>query len=196
MFEGGVCQYKLLPFKHFSQLGFPVNWVKSKLMPMERISFLGMELDSVSQTAHLTQELAQSVLNCLKTLSGRTAVPLKLIQRLLGHMSAAAAIFPLGCSVWDHLRTGSMAESRGGCGVQCCIHRVQITTACRRTFSLWTDPLFLRARVAPGAGIQVWCVIHGCLSHRLRSHVQRARSSGVWTGPNCKIALYFCKILR
>ncbi len=37
---------------------------------------------------------------------------------------------------------------------QCCIHRVQITTACRRTFSLWTDPLFLRARVAPGAGIQ------------------------------------------
>ncbi len=60
---------------------------KSHLVPMQRISFLGMELDLASQTAHLTQEHAQSVLNCLKTLSGRTVVPLKLIQRLLGHMS-------------------------------------------------------------------------------------------------------------
>ncbi len=59
-------------------------------------SFLGMELDSVNQTARLTQERAQSVLNCIKILSGRTVVSLKLFQRLLGHMAAVAAIVPLG----------------------------------------------------------------------------------------------------
>ncbi len=57
------------------------------------------ELDSVNQTARLTQVRAQSVLNCLKTLSGRTAVPLKLFQRLLGHMAAVAAKFRLVCSI-------------------------------------------------------------------------------------------------
>ncbi len=42
---------------------------------------------------------AESVLNCLKTLSGRTAVPLKHFQRLLGHMAAAAAKFRPVCSI-------------------------------------------------------------------------------------------------
>ncbi len=69
-----------------------------------------MEVDSVNQTACLTQERAQSVLNCLKTLSGRTAVPLKFVQRLLGHMAAAAATV---CSLWDRFSTGSMAKSLG-----------------------------------------------------------------------------------
>ncbi len=73
-----------LVLRHLSQLGLQVNWEKSKLVPMQMISFLGMELDSVNQTARLTQEHAQSVLNCLKTLSGRMAVPLKFFQRLLG----------------------------------------------------------------------------------------------------------------
>ncbi len=60
---------------------------------------MSMELDSVSQTASFTQECAQSVLNCLKTLSGRTAVPLKVFQKLLGHVGATVAIVPLGCSI-------------------------------------------------------------------------------------------------
>ncbi len=85
-----------LVLKHLSLLGLRVNWEKSKLVPTQRISFLGMEFDSVNQTARLTQERAQSVLNCFKTLSGRTAVPLKLFQRLLGHMAAAAVTVPLG----------------------------------------------------------------------------------------------------
>ncbi len=76
---------------HLSQLGLRVNWEKSKLSPMQRISFLGMELDSVNQTARLTQERAQSVLNCLNASKSRSAVPLKQFQRLLGHIAAAVA---------------------------------------------------------------------------------------------------------
>ncbi len=64
-----LCKYRDLVLSHLSQLGLQVNWEKSKLSPMPRMSFLGMELDSVSQTARLTQERAQSVLNCFR--SGR-----------------------------------------------------------------------------------------------------------------------------
>ncbi len=39
-----------------------------------------------------------------------------------------------------------MAESRGWAW-KCSTHRVQITPACRKTFSPWSDPSFLRAGV-------------------------------------------------
>ncbi len=40
--------------------GFGVNWEKSKLSPVQRISFLGVELDSVSMTARLTRNVPSS----------------------------------------------------------------------------------------------------------------------------------------
>ncbi len=127
--------------------GLQVNWEKSKLAPVQRISFLGMELDSVEQSARLTGERAQSVLNCLNTFRGRTAVPLKLFQRLLGHMAAAAAVTPLGLlhmrplQHWLHGRVPRWAWQRG-------TYRVALTPECLQTFSPWSDPLFLRAGVA------------------------------------------------
>ncbi len=110
-----LCEHRDLVLSHLSQLGLRVNWEKSKLSPMQRISFLGMELDSVNQTARLTQEHAQSVLNCLNTFKSRMAVPLKQFQRLLWHMAAVVAVTPLGL-LHMSFNTGSMAESRGGHG--------------------------------------------------------------------------------
>ncbi len=72
-----LCDHRDLVLWHLSQLGLRVNWEKSKLSPAQRISFLGVELDSVSMTARLTEERAQSVLNCLSSFRGRTVVPLK-----------------------------------------------------------------------------------------------------------------------
>ncbi len=144
--ENGVCAFSTTSMTGSYLHSLAVNWEKSKLEPTHRITFHGMELDSVNQTARLTQERAQSVLNCLKTLSCRTAVPLKLFQRLLGHMAAAAAIVPLGLlhmrpiQHWLHGRIPRWAWKRG-------THRVQITPACRKTFSPWSDPSFLRAGV-------------------------------------------------
>ncbi len=76
--------------RHLSQLGLRVNWEKSKLSPVQRISFLGVELDSVSMTARLTEERAQAVLNGLSSFRGRNVVPLKQFQRLLGHMASCS----------------------------------------------------------------------------------------------------------
>ncbi len=108
-----------LVLRHLSQLGLRVNWEKSKLSPVQRITFLGVELDSVSMTARLTEERAQAVLNCLSSFRGRNVVPLKQFQRLLGHMASAAAVTPLGLlhmrplQHWLHSRVPRWAWRRG-----------------------------------------------------------------------------------
>ncbi len=169
-----LCEHRDMVLSHLSQLGLQVNWEKSKLSPVQRISFLGMELDSVSQTARLTQERAQSVLNCLNTFKNRTAAPLKQFQRLLGHMAAAAAVTPLGLlhmrplQHWLHGRVPRWAWQSGTL-------RVQVTPACRQTFTPWSDLSFLRGS-APGTGLQARCGLHRRLRQGLGGHVQRACS--------------------
>lgn len=81
--------------QHLSQLGLQVNWENSKLSPVQSISFLGMELDSVKMMACLTNEHAQSGLNSLNAFRRKTAVPLKQFQRHLGHVSSAAVVMTI-----------------------------------------------------------------------------------------------------
>ncbi len=121
--------------------GFRSHREKSKLSPMQRISFLGKELDSVNLTARLSEERAQSMLRCLESLQRKRAVPLKHFQRLLGHMASSAAITPLGLlhmrplQRWLHDRVPRWAWHHG-------TDRVSLTPSCRRTFSPWSDLAF------------------------------------------------------
>ncbi len=177
-----LCEHRDLVLSHLSQLGLQVNWEKSKLAPVQRISFLGMELDSVEQSARLTEERAQSVLNCLNTFRGRTAVSLKLFQRLLGHMAAAAAVTPLGLlhmrplQHWLHGRVPRWAW-------QCGTYRVAITPECRQTFSPWSDPMFLRAGVALEQVSQHAVVFTDASATGWGATYNWQAVSGVWTGP-------------
>ncbi|KAL0197604.1 hypothetical protein M9458_006144, partial [Cirrhinus mrigala] len=54
--RGLLCEHRDLVLRHLSLLGLQVNWEKSKLSPVQSISFLGMELDSVDMTARLMDE--------------------------------------------------------------------------------------------------------------------------------------------
>ncbi len=141
-----LCEHRDMVLSHLSQLGLQVNREKSKLSPTQRISFLGMELDSVKHTARLSEERAQSMLRCLESLQRKRAVPLKHFQRLLGHMATSAAITPLGLLYmrplqrWLHDWVPRWAWRHG-------TYRVSLTPSCRRTFSPWSDLAFLRAGV-------------------------------------------------
>ncbi len=149
--SGSVMRTQALVLSHLSR----VNWEKSKLSPMQRISFLGIELDSVSQTARLTQERAQSVLNCLNTFESRTAAPLSTnsFRGSWGIWQLQRQSRRWSCSIWDFFNTGfNMAESRGG----------RSSAACSGSESL------------SGTGLQACCGLHGCLRQGLGSHVQQA----------------------
>ncbi len=160
---------------------------KEQTRPSAEDLFSRYELDSVEQSARLTEERAQSVLNCLNTFRGRTAVPLKLFQRLLGHMAAAAAVTPLGLlhmrplQHWLHGRVPRWAWQRG-------TYRVAITPECRQNLQPWSDPLFSSGRSSPRAGVPACCSLHGCLCHRLGGHVQRAGSVRGVDGPPTALA--------
>ncbi len=169
-----LCEHRDTVLGHLSRLGLRVNWKKSKLSPVQRISFLGMELDSVNLTARLSVERAQSMLNCLESFQRKGAVPLKHFQRLLGHMASAAAVTPLGLlhmrplQHWLHDRVPRWAWRRG-------TYRVSVTPSCRQTFGPWSGLAFF-GQSSPRASIQACCCVNRCLCHGLGSHVQRACS--------------------
>ncbi len=167
---------------HLSQLGLQVNWEKSKLSPMQRISFHGMELDSINLTARLSIERALSTLRCLESFQRKRAVPLKHFQRLLGHMASAAAVIPLGLlhmrplQHWLHDRVTRWAWRHG-------TYQVSVTPSCHHTFSPWSDLAFLRAGgpleqvsrhvvVSTDASTTGWGAM--CNGHA---------AAGLWTGP-------------
>ncbi len=176
-----LCTHRDLALRHLNQLGLRINWEKRKLLPTQRISFLAMELDSVNQTARLTQERARSVLNCLKTLSGRTAVPLKLFQRLLGQVAAAAVIVSLGLlhtrplQYWLHVPSLEV-------GVETQYSPGSDYTGLPQNLQPVERSLVPSGRSAPAAGMQALCGIHGCLGHTYNGHAV----SGVWTGPQLR----------
>jgi hypothetical protein len=177
-----LCEHRDLVLSHLSHLGLRVNWEKSKLTPGQRISFLGMELDSINMTARLTEARVQSVLNCVSTLRRRTAAPLKLFQRLLGHMASAAAVTPLGLlhmrplQHWLHDRVPRWAWQSGSC-------RVPVTPHCRQTLSLWSDPSFLRAGVPLEQVSRHSVVSTDASTTGWGATYNGHAASGLWTGP-------------
>ncbi|KAI2651032.1 ORF V: Enzymatic polyprotein [Labeo rohita] len=177
-----LCEQRDLVLRHLSHLGLQVNREKSKLSPVQRISFLGVELDSVSMTARLTNERAQSVLKCMESFRHKTAVPLKTFQRLLGHMAAAATVTPLGLlhmrplQRWLHDRVPRWAWHRGTL-------RIGVSPQCRRLFSPWSDPAFLQAGVPLGQVSRHLVEYTDASSTGWGAVCNRQAASGSWTGP-------------
>ncbi|KAL0195214.1 hypothetical protein M9458_008786, partial [Cirrhinus mrigala] len=160
-----LCKHRDLVLQHLSHLRFQVNQEKSRLSPVQSISFLGMELDSVNMSARLTNE--------------RTHLFRHKTARLLGHKAAAAAVTPLGLlhmrplQHWLHGRIPRWAWHRG-------TFRVGVTPECRRLFSPWSDPVFLRAS-AHGCE-------HRCLQDGLGRRLKRADSFGLLVGTSSAVA--------
>ncbi len=174
-----LCEHRDTVLSHLSWLGLQVNWEKSKLSPMQRISLLGMELDSVNLTARLSIERAQSMLSYLQC---KRAAPLKHFQRLLGHMASAATVTPLRLlhmrplQRWLHDRVPRWAWCHG-------TYQVSVTPSCRHTFSPWSDLAFLRAGV-PLAQVSRHVVVSTDASTTGWGAMCNGHAAaGLWTGP-------------
>ncbi len=173
-----------LVLRHLSQLGLWFNWEKSKLSPVQRISFLGVEFDSVSMTARLTDERAQAVLNCLSSFRGRNVVPLKQFQRLLGHMASTAAVTPLGLL---HMRPlffmiASYAALATLPGPEVGMATRYTASGSHPAVSPLPQPLdgpcLSTGRGAPRKSVPAYCCHNRCLQHGLGCYMQRAGSLG------------------
>ncbi len=180
--SGSVMRTQGLVLSHLSQLGLRVNWEKSKLLPMQRISFLGMEF-GFGQSDSAPHAGTRSVgVELLEYIQEQDAAPLKQFQRLLGHMAAAAAVTPLGLlhmrplQHWLHGRVPRWAWQSGTL-------RVQVTPACRQTFTPWSDLSFHRAGV-PLEQVSRHAVVYTDASAKGWGATFNGHAvSGVWTGP-------------
>ncbi len=164
-----------LVLKHLSLLGLRVNWEKSKLVPTQRISFLGMEFDSVNQTARLTQELCSVSAELLQDLIRQDGGSTETLSEApgaygcsRGDSSARSAPYETASALalWPNPEVGVETRHLPGSDY----------TGLTQDLQAVVRSLVPSGRSAPGAGIQACCGIHRCLIHRLGSHVQRARS--------------------
>ncbi len=164
--------------------GTSASWVFGSTGKREIFSRHGVGFGQPEYTPHpgscsIGAELPQD-------LSGKTAVPLKLFQKLLGHMASATAIVPLGLlhmsaplQLWLHGQVPRWARKRG-------THQVQNTPACRTTFSPWTDLSFLRAGV-PQEQVSRHSVVFTDASATSWGAMYNGHAvSGVWTGPQLR----------
>ncbi|XDV35969.1 hypothetical protein PO909_005827 [Leuciscus waleckii] len=189
-----VCEHRDLVLRHLARLGLRVNWEKSKLCPVQRISFLGMEIDSVAMCAQLMSERAQSLLTCLRQFEGKSAIPLKLFQRLLGHMASAAAVTPLGLlhmrplQLWLRDRVPRWAWQHGTL-------RVPVTPTCRQTFTPWSSLSFLRAGVPLERASRHVVVSTDASTTGWGAMCNGHAAAGSWTGPQRLLNVNYLELL-
>ena len=133
---------------HIQFLGFKVNYKKSNLQPRQQAEFLGVLLDSVGMTASLTPRRADSLLGMLGHFRLGGLVTAHRVQKLLGLMSAAAAVVPLGL-----LRARPLQCWFNAFG----LHpksdrqvRLRVSRACIRALRPWRDREFLLRGVPLG----------------------------------------------
>ncbi|KAI2646378.1 ORF V: Enzymatic polyprotein [Labeo rohita] len=119
---------------------------------------------------------------CVATLRCGSTVPLKQVQRLLGHMASSAAVTPLGLmhmrplQHWLHTRVPRWAWHQG-------TFRVNVTPSCRKTLSPWTDIVFLRSGV-PLEQVSRRIVVTTDASKTGWGAICNGQAAfGVWTGP-------------
>ncbi|KAL0151993.1 hypothetical protein M9458_052711, partial [Cirrhinus mrigala] len=143
--ENHKCQL----LEHLKHLGLTINVQKSKLRPMQNITFLGMDLDLRSMRAHLSQERMQSLISSLTSFKPRRVVVLKCFQRLLGCMAAAAVVCQLGLlhmrplQLWLKSQVPSNAWKNGHLWVL-------VTHGCMQTLAPWFNTRMFEQGVSMG----------------------------------------------
>ncbi len=167
-----LCEHRDLVLSHLSQLGLRVNWEKSKLLPMQRISFLGMEFgfgQSDSAPHAGTRSVGVELLEYVQEQDGCTtetppgAAPYETASTLAPWPSPEVGVAEPHAAGPSH---SSLPPN---------LHPVV-------RFSI---PL---GRSAPGTGLQARCGLHRCLRQGLGGHVQRACSVGGLDGSPTALA--------
>ncbi len=170
-----LCEHRDMVLSHLSQLGLQVNWEKSKLSPVQRISFLGMELDSVSQTARLTQERAQSVVELLEYIQEQDGGTTETVSEAPGAYGGCGGSHAAGAAPYE---TASTLAPWPGPEVGVAERHAEGPSHSSLPPNLHpvVRPFIPSGRSAPGTGLQARCGLHRRLRQGLGGHVQWACS--------------------
>ncbi|KAL6467752.1 hypothetical protein MHYP_G00234290 [Metynnis hypsauchen] len=133
---------------HLMNLGFKINVEKSHLEPSQCIEYLGLNINSLSYRASLSDRRVASFAQCLARFQLQNTVPLRLCLRMLGLMASAISVMQWGLLMmrdfqrWvasHHLRTRRHLS-----------HPVSITAACMTALRYWRNSAVLAAGIPLG----------------------------------------------
>ncbi|XP_030272800.1 uncharacterized protein LOC115581658 [Sparus aurata] len=137
-----------LVLSHIQSLGLKVNWTKTNLEPGQQVVFVGLRLDSVAMSVSLTSQRVGNILALLSHFRLGKRLELVQFQRLLGMISAAVAVVPLGL-----LRARPLQRWFNALGLHPKLHRrakVRVTHTFLRALRPWRDTRLLLQGVPLG----------------------------------------------
>lgn len=171
---------------HAERLGLRVNWAKSNLVPSQQTVFLGVLLDSVTMLARPSVRRVDGIMEMLRQFQQDRLVPFVRCLRLLGMLTAASTVVPLGLlslrpmQMW--LNSFRLDPSRHAHRYR----RLRVSTQCLISLSQWRDRAWVLTGVPLGsppsrrevvhtdASLQGWgatwqgCTVQGLWSLALR----------------------------
>lgn len=134
---------------HITGLGLRLNLRKSSLVPRQQTGFLGMAIDSQAMRAVPSQQRVDGIQQLVARFRGHRALTLRSFQRLLGMLTSAASLIPLGL-----LALRPFQIWLNSLGLHHVRHRhrlVRVTTSCRRFLHPWRRRKYLTQGVPLGA---------------------------------------------
>ncbi len=182
-----LCEHRDLVLSHLSQLGLRVNWEKSKLLPMQRISFLGMEFgfgQSDSAPHAGTCSVGVELLEYVQEQDGGTTETVSEAPGAYGGCggghTAGAAPYETASTLapWPSPEVGVAERHAAGPS------HSSLPPNLHPVFR----PFISSGRSAPGTGLQARCGLHRCLRQGLGGHVQQACCVGGLDGSPTALA--------
>ncbi len=148
---------------------------KEQTLPTQRITFLGMELDSVKQTSTPHGGTCSVSVELFEYVQKQDSGPTETVSEAPGAYGS--------CSGCHAARTASYETASilapwlsPEVGVAAWHSPGPSYTGLPPNLQSVVRPCVSPGRSAPGTGLQACCGLHGCLYHRLGGHVQRAYS--------------------
>ncbi|XDV15041.1 hypothetical protein PO909_015189 [Leuciscus waleckii] len=155
---------------HITSLGFKVNASKNNLTPSQNVFFLGLELNSVSLRARLSQERVRSLMNCLTQFREGARVQYRTCLRLQGLMASSIQVVPLGL-----LRMRAFTKwvlSLHFSPIRDLCRSVTVTRACSAALRHWESENFTLGE-PPWDGYDAESCDDRCVLNRLGNHPGR-----------------------
>ncbi|XDV17714.1 hypothetical protein PO909_023534 [Leuciscus waleckii] len=155
---------------HITSLGFKVNASKNNLTPSQNVFFLGLELNSVSLRARLSQERVRSLMNCLSQFREGARVQYRTCLRLQGLMASSIQVVPLGL-----LRMRAFTKwvlSLHFSPIRDLCRLVTVTRACSAALRHWESENFTLGE-PPWDGYDAESCDDRCVLNRLGNHPGR-----------------------
>ncbi|XP_032403374.1 uncharacterized protein LOC116709131 [Xiphophorus hellerii] len=140
-----------LVLHHVRCLGLQVNMEKSALTPSQETVFLGIAMDSISMAACPSPQRVDSILSMLPEFGRGMAPPLVRYLRLLGMLTAASAVVPLGLLSLRPLQMWLNSLNLDPARYTHRLRRLRVGPQCLQSLSQWRVRLFMTTGVPLGS---------------------------------------------